>query len=1533
MHSAQGSLLDSILTTEQIVKYAVDNNQPAIAISDHGTMHSFVDQVELCQKNGIKPIVACEIYEVDNYLEKQGTKEYKQPRYHLLLIVKTQLGLKNLFKIVSEAATTGFYGKPRISVSWIKENNLGNGIICLTACQAGRVSRYLEQEKYQEAENFVNLLKETFDYVALEIQSHPTEQQLKCNTLIFNFARHMKMSYVITTDAHMFSADQLDAHSIFVEIGEGREAGETYLGCHLQNEKDIFNYLGNWNLDKAIQEGIDETIKIMNMIDDDIDYGLGHGSITPIVDVPPQYDSHEEYLHDLVFRTFDEKFGWMSKEDQEIRRERLEKELPVINALDYTDYFIMLYMIAKEADKRGLPRGYSRGSGANCLCLFMLNVTQIDSVRWNLDFSRFANMGRKGSLADFDWDISKRRRKEIIEITEELFGKENVAPIATFNTLSTKVAIRDIGKVLNDKQDSPYFGQIPYSLRDEVTKMIPTIKTLNDLGESEDKDMLLKDLVGKNQKLDEVYKKFPLWFKYVMQLEGLPKSRGRHASATLITPHPVIEHMPLCLDNDKNVMAQLEMHAAMDKLGYCKMDYLGLENLDIIDDTLKNAGITWNDVDINHLNIDDKKVFKEVYSSGNTIGVFQFESAEAKTMSIAAHADNIEDVIAVNASNRPGTKDSFPDYCKNKLHPEQIKSIHPDLNELFKTTHSILLYQEDALHLFAYAGFPEEKQDVARRCVDENTLVMMGNGDYKKIKDIEVGDYVMSLSNDGTFVPNKVLNVFDNGMQNTYKLSTDYHKSIIGTENHKMLTISGWKNISGISLNDYVIIPSKIHVKTSNMHPNKKPSDDTMFLIGLLLGDGSLGTKKGIHFTNSEDAVINKFKECVNQLSRSDNQCEFYIGSQQGKEVNFVYSVYVKSPNYKNALNKILDKYDLRHKAADKYICDEFMSYERTSKLYNLLAGLFNTDGGFNEQCGFIEYYSISKQLVYQIQSLLLSLGIFSSIQNKKVKGYNYQSYTLIISHQNSMEKFNKYIVPYMVGRKKDDMVRMVNKSINKKECSFDYLLPDEFCSEILDGFYAKQIPLDELGQMLGYEQRCFKIPNTKISNKKAIKILQYVYAPKTHRLITSDCIPVKVQNISHVGVRHVYDIEVENTHNYIANGLVVHNCIGKKKKEEMKSLKVEFADGVRKKGWKEQQIEDVWALLEKQASYSFNRGHAVAYSLLSYLTAWLKVYYPVQFMTALLTAKSDRTEKLSAIINDCHRMGIKVLPPKINESKFSFTANPDKKEILFGFGAVKGIGESVITKIIDNQPYASFNDFIEKVPDKTATIALIKANAFPTNNRMKLMQRYAKSLYPVKEYKPVTSLPTRAKLIMDWDICVDDYKDGRKVNKEAVLEIYNNKRKIQFDEEQKERYKSFMEDFKNKYATDEFLWEFQSLSMFLTYNPLEEAYDLIGTEWDDVSDGDKAVVPCVVVDIKRKKDKNNNPFAYIDLCINNQIVEATIWSRQLKEYSDLIVKGSCICILGRKEDNHLFVEKVKPYEVWLNKIQKLRTKANIYNY
>ena len=400
VHSAQGSLLDSILRIDEIVNFAVENNQKAIAITDHGTMNNFVNLVKACNKKGIKPIIGNEIYEVDDMSWKSDTKEYTQPRYHMVLLARTQQGLKNLFMITSISRTEGLYKKPRIDLDRIELNNLGEGIICLTACQAGRLSRYLERDMILESEDFVNRLQSIFDYVAIELQSHNTPEQIKCNRLIYQFAKEHNLPFVVTTDAHMLSKEMQDSHSMFVEIGEGREVGESYTDCYLQNRKMLDEIMSNSFDDEfIINQAVEETRHIADMIED-IDIGLNKGNIMPKIKIEDGFDSHFDYLKHLVFSTFDEKFGHMSKEKQEIRRKRLlEEELDVLKYVDYIDYFIMLYMLSKEARKRKIPIGYSRGSGANCLCLFMLNVTQIDSVRWNLDFSRFANKGRK-ALAD-----------------------------------------------------------------------------------------------------------------------------------------------------------------------------------------------------------------------------------------------------------------------------------------------------------------------------------------------------------------------------------------------------------------------------------------------------------------------------------------------------------------------------------------------------------------------------------------------------------------------------------------------------------------------------------------------------------------------------------------------------------------------------------------------------------------------------------------------------------------------------------------------------------------------------------------------------------------------------------------------------------------------------------------------------------------------------------------------------------------------------------------------------------------------------
>lgn len=714
----------------------------------------------------------------------------------------------------------------------------------------------------------------------------------------------------------------------------------------------------------------------------------------------------------------------------------------------------------------------------------MLDVTQIDSVRWNLDFSRFANLGRK-SVADYDMDIAQSRRKEMISVSEAMFKKEKVAPICTFGTLSTKVAIKDIGKVLNERG----VYDIPYSLRDEVAKLIPTIKTLNDLGEEEEKETLLRDVLLTNARLKDVYEQYPLWFKYVMELEGKPKSLGQHAAGVIISPKDLTEYSPLCLNKESQQMLQLEMHNAMDDLSLCKMDFLGLLTLDIVDECLRLAGLTWDDVDINHLDLDDKDVFDNIYRNGNTVGIFQMESHEAINMCIKVGVDNIEDVIAVNALNRPGTSAGVEAYVKNKYNPELAELVHEDLRHIFKSTHSVLLYQEQALQIFRLAGFDESEVDNARR-------------------------------------------------------------------------------------------------------------------------------------------------------------------------------------------------------------------------------------------------------------------------------------------------------------------------------------------------------------------------------------------------------------------------------------------AIGHKEAETMRALKGKFATGLKSRGWSDSQINEVWMLMEKQAEYSFNRGHSVAYGLLSYLTAYLKHYYPVEFMTACLNYNMSNSAKTGILLNECKRLGIKVSPPNINKSNILYTPNTKNKEILFGLNPIKGLGETASEFIIQNRPYKNLNDFFDKMSqqgspvNKSGVIALIKSGSLPID-KDKALERYCQYTFSCSPYKPVKTLPTKIKLISEWGIDVDEIGD-----KELCLAMYNKKREEKHQESVDNRFKKHKKEFVEKYVGDSSLYEFETLGMFLTNNPFE-SLPVNLTKFNDVEDGKDCVVVSSVVEVKRKKDKRNNQYAYLDLFTTSGIIEGIAFSSAYGAYSQLLTKGSHIVILGNKKEDKLMIRKVKSLEQW----------------
>lgn len=378
--------------------------------------------------------------------------------------------------------------------------------------------------------------------------------------------------------------------------------------------------------------------------------------------------------------------------------------------------------------------------------------------------------------------------------------------------------------------------------------------------------------------------------------------------------------------------------------------------------------------------------------------------------------------------------------------------------------------------------------------------------------------------------------------------------------------------------------------------------------------------------------------------------------------------------------------------------------------------------------------------------------------------------------------------------------------------------------------------------------------------------------------------------------------------------------AIGKKKLDVMEKLETEFREKLINKGWSEDQISQLWEIILKQTGYSFNRGHSVAYGLLSYLTAYLKYHYPVAFMTACLNADSGDVSRIGILINECYKLGINVLPPQINKSRKDFTAVPEKNEILFGLQAIKGLGDAVVSKIMEGKPYQNMQDFIERSGcSKAHIVQLIKSGTFGVKDKRYKLLQYFNLITPQKEYKPVKTIPSpKEETLKKWGIDSKKFTDpDKKKNNEMILEIYNEKRKKQFDEEQKKKINEEKLLFIEKYAQDEYMWEFETLSMFLTNNPLKDVIDIV-TNWNDIDQGIEGVLPAVVVDLQRKKDKNNNVFAYVDLYTVNGMVEAVAWSSIYKNYGDFLQKGKCIVLLGRKGDNNqMFIKEVKDFQEW----------------
>lgn len=1076
------------MSPKELVEQAYELGFNAVAITEHGNMHSFIEGYKAAQKVGIKFIAGCEVYETSD----MDYKEKDSDRFHLILLAKSDKGLENLFQIVTAGATRGFYGKPRVDLNLMKQYS--EDVICMTACLGSRIDRLLyggrcsccNDNAKDECDNFVpdydlarewvlkykDVFNENF---YIELQSHDTEASHIANQRLLKLALETNTKYTITFDTHIRDGSDLqkDIHRKFIQISQDREVGETYEGCWQTDTETIHTVMDKQIGYDAVEIGINTTDEVAAQCNIKINL---HQDLMPKINIPDGFKSEQEYLKHLI------RLGWIkrgidkfpSKKNKDYK-ERVQREFEVLDYLGYCSYFIMLAQLIGKMRERQIPLGYSRGSGANCLILYILGVTEIDSIRWDLDFSRFANKGRRGSPADYDIDISQLRRQEALDISAELFGHESIAQVATFNSLSPKVCIRDLGKIFDEEG----IYKIPYDLRDKISKLIP---------DDAQEKMTIERALEKSEELKSYENKFPLLFEYSKYLQNLPKSVGCHASAVIIAPRPVVEFAPLMLNKVGNVMIQIEMHNAMDDIGLVKMDFLGLVNMDVVDQTVKLANLSWDDINLSKLDLEDKGVFEEVYSKGNTLGIFQMEAYVAQEMFKKMRPDKIDDIFAVNAMNRPAILSVGMDkvYIHNKNNPQDAKYIHDDLRKIFEPTNSIMLYQEQALKVFGLAGFDETEQDNARR-------------------------------------------------------------------------------------------------------------------------------------------------------------------------------------------------------------------------------------------------------------------------------------------------------------------------------------------------------------------------------------------------------------------------------------------AIGKKEKEVMQSLYSQFEKGLLERQWDKVQIKELWDLVEAQSTYSFNKGHSTAYGLLSYVTAWLKYHYPVEFMTALLISEIGNYQQTSKYIAECNKMNIEVVPPDINESGKVYTIS--KQKILFGLESLKGVGEKAVDEIINERNkgnFESLSNFLKRIKlDSSTVIALIKSGCFGSN-KDELLLEFAKSNIPYGTYKSVSSLPTK-KVLLELNLISGDEEFK---NKEECLVRYNKYRLQNFINEQIAKEEKYLSEFRSKYMESPEMYEYDTLSIFINGTPFENVKGYF-EPFDEYEDGGSCFPIGTITSVKRKKQKNGLTMAYIELLTPDKMIEGMVFAKQYAEYQDILKKGSNIIVKAKKSGEQFIVDQIKTLENW----------------
>ncbi|MBQ7346565.1 MAG: DNA polymerase III subunit alpha [Clostridia bacterium] len=695
LHS-EYSLLDGACRIADIPKRAKECGQGAVAITDHGVMYGVVAFWEACRKEGIKPIIGCEVYVApESRFDKTNTGEGYAD--HLVLLCENMDGYRNLIEMVSRSFTEGFYNKPRVDEELLRKYS--GGLIALSACLGGRIPKLLTKGDFAGATDTAQRYAEIFgkDRFYIEIQDHGLAEQKEILPSLVKLAEACGLPLVATNDCHYLRRQDAETQAILMciqtntTIDAGRPAAFATDEFYLKDTNEMEMIF------RQYPEAIQNTCRIAERCHVDFDFSTTYLPKFPC----PAGESAEAYLRRLAYKGLEARierghivFDKYRREDYEAR---MEYELSVIAQMGYADYFLIVQDYVTFAKSQDIPVGPGRGSGAGSLVAFALGITDVDSIKFDLLFERFLNPERV-SMPDIDIDFCYNRRDEVIEYVGKKYGSDHVSQIITFGTLAARAAIRDVGRALG----------MSYQDVDVVARAVP-----QELNITISMALKLPELKNQYENSPEVKRLVDT----AMALEGMPRNVSVHAAGVVITDRPISEYVPLSMSNG-TVVTQFDMDTVA-KLGLLKFDFLALRYLTIIHDAERQIRESEPNFDIEKLPLDDAATYRLI-SSGKTGGVFQLESGGMKQMLANLMPERLDDIIAAIALYRPGPMDSIPKFIECRHHPEKVDYAIPQLEPILRSTYGCVVYQEQVMSIFReIAGYTFGHADVVRRAMSK----------------------------------------------------------------------------------------------------------------------------------------------------------------------------------------------------------------------------------------------------------------------------------------------------------------------------------------------------------------------------------------------------------------------------------------------------------------------------------------------------------------------------------------------------------------------------------------------------------------------------------------------------------------------------------------------------------------------------------------------------------------------------------------------------------------------------------------------